>query len=272
MKTVFEALSGLEAHMIHNLLQQAGIECRVDGEYFQGGVGELPANMVRVLVEGPDYEKARTIINEWEATQLDNTDTRVPARKSSGIGTGLVLGLLIGTGLTFWAYNSPVTSDGVDYNDDGRLDEKWTYRDNRIIRAEVDRNLDGKIDTIHHYSIKGIIYKTEADDNFDGIYETIYKYKHGTVYLQESDLNQDSHTDYRAHSENGLLSEVEILGPDSNSPKKKQTYRMNKLFSSEYDSNGDGVYDTLYEYDYYEEIKNKRNKSPNQTGKSNTPG
>ncbi|MEN8226403.1 MAG: DUF2007 domain-containing protein, partial [Bacteroidota bacterium] len=41
MKCIFEASSGLEAHMISNLLQQDGIEARIDGEYLQGGVGEL---------------------------------------------------------------------------------------------------------------------------------------------------------------------------------------------------------------------------------------
>jgi hypothetical protein len=48
---------------------------------------------------------------------------------------------------------------------------------------------------------------------------------------------------------------VEISGPASNSPRKLQTYDMNKLISSKYDSDGDGVYDRIYEYDFYEEIK-----------------
>lgn len=268
MKTIFEASSGLEAYMILNLLQREGIESRVDGEYLQGGIGELQAmNLARVLVEESDYEKARTIINEWESTQIDNTDYHTPVKKSSGIGTGLFFGILIGTGMTFLAYNSPVTSDSIDYNYDGQFDEKWTYRDDRIYRVDVDRNLDGDVDAIHHYNNKGIIFKTETDDNFDGVYETVYKYSRGNVYTQESDLNHDGDIDYRGYFENGLVSEIEILGPDSSIPKKKQIYKMNKLVSSEYDSNGDGVYDIIYEYDYYEEIKTKSNKSP----KSRTP-
>lgn len=42
MRSVFEASSGLEAHMILNLLDQRGISGRIEGEYLQGG-GELQA-------------------------------------------------------------------------------------------------------------------------------------------------------------------------------------------------------------------------------------
>jgi hypothetical protein len=51
MRRVFEASSGLDAHMILNLLQQQGITGRIEGEYLQGGIGELQAmGFVRVLV------------------------------------------------------------------------------------------------------------------------------------------------------------------------------------------------------------------------------
>lgn len=175
--------------MIANLLQQQEIDCRVDGEYLQGGVGELQAmNIVRVLVDDSEYEKARSVINEWDATQTDKVVERDPVRKGPGIGTGLLLGFLTGVGVTFWAYNSPVTSDGVDYNDDGVLDERWIYKDNRIYRVQFDRNLDGKVDAVNYYSRKGLIYKSEYDDDFDGVYETKFTYKRGNVQLHEPDI------------------------------------------------------------------------------------
>lgn len=242
--------------MILNLLQQEGLNCRVDGEYLQGGAGELQAmNMVRVLVDESDYTKAQEIINIWEATQVEKENAPLPKKKSSGIGPGLIIGFLVGAGATFIAYNSPVYIDGVDYNDDGELDEKWIYRDNRLSRAEVDRNLDGNMDAIHSYNRKGRIYKSELDDNFDGFYESIVTYKRGNPVRQESDLDNDGITDYRIHFNHGVFYEVEIFGPASNSPRKLQTYDMNKLISSKYDSDGDGVYDRIYEYDFYEEIK-----------------
>ena len=258
--------------MIVNLLQQEGIDCRIDGEYLQGGVGELQAmNIVRVLVDDHDFEKARAVINEWDARQPDKVVDYPPAGKSSGIGRGLLFGFLAGVGVTFWAYNSPVTSDGVDYNNDGQFDERWLYKDNRIYRVEYDRNLDGKVDAVNYYNLKGLIYKSENDDNFDGTYETSYKYKRGNVYLHESDINQDGKSDLISNFENGMLTEVEITGPEVNSPRKKQIYEMNKLVSAEFDSNGDGEYEISYQYDFYEEIKSKSNNELKHAGDKNVP-
>lgn len=257
MKTIFEASSGLEAYMILNLLQHEGIDCRVDGEYLQGGVGELQAmNIVRVLVDDTDYDKANIILKQWESTQIDNIDAGTSQIKGSRFAAGLLLGLLVGSAITIWAYNSPVTTDGIDYNKDGELDEKWTYKGKRIYRVETDRNLDGKVDSISFYNHKGLVYKSESDDNFDGTYETTYKYNRGNVESQESDINQDGKIDLFAYFENGLLSSVEITGPLLSSPRKMQIYEMNKLVNAEFDSDGDGLYDISYEYDFFEEIKN----------------
>ena len=242
--------------MILNLLQQEGVSARVDGEYLQGGVGELsPVNVVRVLVDEADYIRAKSIISEWESRQPDETRTEAPERKTSRAGVGFVSGLLIGIGGMYWAYNTPVTKDGIDYNRDGKLDEVWIYKNNRITRVEVDRNLDGKMDSIHMYNRNGIIYKSELDDDFDGIYETIVTYQDGQFSFLEADLNQDGRVDYKAYYQNGLLDVVEILDPVTAAPRKRQKYVMNKLSSTEYDSNGDGIFDMVYEYDYYEEVK-----------------
>lgn len=262
MKTIFEASSGLEAHMILNLLQQQGIDCRIDGEYLQGGVGELQAmNYVRVLVDDSDVGKAQAIIDEWDARQVNSTDYQRSVKKSTGLAAGMLFGLLIGVGLTFWAYNSPVTTEGVDHNNDGQLDEVWMYKDGRVSTIKVDRNLDGETDLIYRYNRKGLLYKTDADENFDGVYETTYKYRRGNIYLQESDVNQDDTVDLVGRYENGNLSEIDIFDPVTNIPRKKQNYKMGKLSSAEFDSNGDGVYDTVYAYDYYEEIEKKSSKT-----------
>lgn len=258
MKSIFEASSGLEAHMILNFLQQEGITGRIDGEYLQGGIGELQAmNMVHVLVNDSDYIKAKEIIKAWDTNQTEKINVNRPKSKSSGIGIGigLILGLLFGAGSTFWAYNSPVNLDGIDYNDDGKLDEKWVFKDNRISRIEIDRNLDNSVDIIHKYDRRGRIYRTEHDDNFDNIFESTITYKRGNPIQQNIDTDQDGIIDSKTYFTNGVLTEIEILGPTSSSPVKIQKYKMNKLISSEFDSNGDGTYNKAYEYDYYEEIK-----------------
>lgn len=242
--------------MISNLLQQVGIVARIHGEYLQGGVGELQAmGIVLVLVDDADYINAQEVIQNWDANQNAKVNEISPKSKSSGIGIGLFVGLLIGIGATFLVYNTPVTIDGMDHNDDGKLDEKWVYSDNRISRIEIDRNLDGNVDAIHKYNIKGRVYITESDENFDGIFESSVTYKRGNPLLQTADTDQDGIIDNKSYFTNGVLTEIEILGPTSSSPKKKQKYEMYKLISSEFDSNGDGVYDTQYTYDYYEQLK-----------------
>ena len=67
MEVVFSADNGFEAHNILNLLNQAGIAGRVEGELLQGAFGELPPaiGMVRVLVREEDVDAANLVIADW---------------------------------------------------------------------------------------------------------------------------------------------------------------------------------------------------------------
>ena len=68
MKTVFDASSNIEAHLVMHQLQQAGIEVTIQGEFLQGGIGELPAaGNIRVLVDEKDVAEARQVIADWDA-------------------------------------------------------------------------------------------------------------------------------------------------------------------------------------------------------------
>ena len=259
MKSVYEASTSLDAHMILNLLVQEGIEGRVDGEYLPGGVGELQAiNLVRVMVDEADHERATQIIKNWEAIEIEKEE-RAKNRSSNGAPIFLI-GAVIGGGLIYWTYNSPVTEDGIDMNGDGVLDEKWIYKDQRISRTEVDRNFDGNVDIIYDFDRKGILKESKQDDNFDGIFESVFKFADGLTQTQESDLNQDGNIDYKAQFKHGNIDEIVILGEGQDFRKKRQKFNMGKLISAEYDSNGDGSYDIEYKYDYFEEIKTKSNK------------
>ncbi len=69
MKIAFDASSNIEAHLVMHQLQQAGIGASIQGEYLQGGIGELPATgNVRVMVPEEDIESARQVIADWEAS------------------------------------------------------------------------------------------------------------------------------------------------------------------------------------------------------------
>jgi hypothetical protein len=71
MISIFEAANTVEAHMILNLLEQAGLTGRIEDEYLQGGMGEIPAvGIIRVMILESDFEAAKKIVDEWDALML----------------------------------------------------------------------------------------------------------------------------------------------------------------------------------------------------------
>jgi Putative prokaryotic signal transducing protein len=88
--------------MILNLLKQYRISGHIEGEYLQGGVGELQAmGFVRVLVPEQDYAEARKIISEWESIQPP-PDSAKPEAGSSGGWQAFIIGVILGAWLMYW--------------------------------------------------------------------------------------------------------------------------------------------------------------------------
>ncbi len=72
MKLVYEANQLGEAHIIKSLLERAGLFATIDGEYLQGGVGEIPASgFLRIMVNDADYNSAKSIIKTWDEAEWD---------------------------------------------------------------------------------------------------------------------------------------------------------------------------------------------------------
>ena len=69
MMTVYNAVNSIEGYLIKNLLEQQEIPAFVLGEHLQSGVGEIPAiGLIRVSVSDSDYQRAKEIIDEWDAS------------------------------------------------------------------------------------------------------------------------------------------------------------------------------------------------------------
>ena len=67
MKRVYNAANHIQAHMVMHVLEQAGVQAMVQGEFLQSGAGELPlGNLVGVAVDDEDVAIAREIIEDWE--------------------------------------------------------------------------------------------------------------------------------------------------------------------------------------------------------------
>jgi Putative prokaryotic signal transducing protein len=265
MKTLYEAANSLEAHMLVDLLKQEGLSAHIQGEHLQGAIGEIPAaGLIRLLIDEAQYDAARKLVNDWDNRQPIAHTTKTAATTSSGLLSyrgllGFLIGLLIGVLVMFVLYKTPATTQGIDHNGDGKIDEKWIYAANgRPLRAEIDRNFDGKVDLIHYYNISGTIEKTESNENFDGVFESITKYKQGNVDYSEMDTDGDGIKDLRTVHRFGIVERVEYLSPYTLKPLRVEHYKRGKLLKAEVDKDKDGVLDTLELYDSLAQISSTK--------------
>ncbi|MEO8152617.1 MAG: DUF2007 domain-containing protein [Rhizobacter sp.] len=249
MKTLYEAASAVEAHMLQDLLKQEGIEATVHGAYLQGAIGELPASgLVRLLVEDERYEAGRAAIARWESTQVTDPTPR-PARRKSNAFAGGVVGLLIGVTASSAFFRAPVSVEGVDHNRDGVIDERWTYSPSgALVKMEVDRNLDGKIDYIAHYDLRGQIDSAESDDDFNGVFETHQRFYQGNIEYSETDSDGDGFPDLRYYFSHGVLQSTEYVSAVSGHVVRAERYRLGRLVEADADTDNDGVLDMRYSY------------------------
>jgi hypothetical protein len=158
MEIVYHASLALEAHLVSNLLEQAGIPSRIDGEYLQGAAGELPlGGLVTVRVAPEHAEKARQLIAEWEKRQPP--DSTQPVKKP-GMSWAPVT-FLVGCALGFW-----VTPDRYDIHPT-MPDERYLHEGRAPSRVEWDRNSDGRADVVNIYDSRGRLLRSTHDDDFD---------------------------------------------------------------------------------------------------------
>jgi hypothetical protein len=254
MTVVYEASNNVEAHMILHLLQQAGIAGQIDGEHLQGAMGELPAmGNVRVRVEPQDADEARQIIVDWESIQLKETPPskpEPPRQKATYFVTGVLLTAFVLYGL----FRFPGTSEGFDYNGDGKLDEIYYWQGDVTSKVEYDRNRDGKIDSRSLYSLAGVFEESEADNDFDGSFEQKTTYIEGIPILTKTDSDGDGKADIHDYYRNGIYEKTKFLNPLTGHVVKIIYYdAYGKLIKSEIDSDNDGILDLKTTYDKYEE-------------------
>jgi hypothetical protein len=255
MRLVYEASNSVEGHMLVDMLCRAGLNARMDGEYLQGGVGDLQAmGLVRILVDDQQYDQARELISIWDEQQPETIPSYVnSAPGKSFLGYSVAFG--VGVLATVIYFYTPTEYDEVDLNGDGIVDEYWVYRHDVLARLEVDRNFDGNLDFIQKYSRDGIANSAIADNDFDGNYETDIKYEYNEPVSILSSSARDSFKDYRFFYKHGVLDRIEYFDPglSKSTPFKVDTYNSFRKVRSEFDMNTDGIVDTVREYDKYAE-------------------
>lgn len=244
MKTVYEASSAVEAHMLQDLLRQEDIPSHVHGEFLTGAAGELPAaGLVRLVVDEEHYTPARAAIAKWEAASVDRIPP--PPKRPSSKLTPALLGLVAGIAATYAFMRTPAITEGIDYNGDGVLDERWTYSASGFqLESKVDRNLDGKIDYVLHFDRRGHMESADTDDDFNGTFESRYHYKIGNVEWSEVDTDGDTLPNLRSHFKSGVLESTEYINPNTGRPFRIEHFSIKGLTSADVDTNGDGKLDT----------------------------
>ncbi len=249
MKTLYQAASAVEAHMLRDLLKREGIVAHIHGEHLQGAMGELPAaGLIRLVVDEPDFDRARVLVDLWDAEQPSHTPERPPPPRSKSFLVFLV-GLALGVVGTAAFFRSAVTAEGVDHNRDGLLDEKWVYAPSGgLLRSEADRNLDGKPDYLAYYDRRGLLDTAESDDDFNGQFETQMSFRFGSIDSQIVDTDGDGFRDLRSHFVNGVLDSSEYLNPSTGLPLRVEHFKLGKLLHAEVDTDKDGVLDTRITY------------------------
>ena len=166
---VYECTLAVEAHMICDLLSQAGIDARVVGAFLAGAGGELPlGNTVKVCVASERAAEARQVIADWEKLQ---TGDEVPPVTAQGRVRGLFwfgVGMVCGGIAAIVAMNmiKRPTVTGVDYNRDGRNDTVHLNFSGLPGMTAMDRNLDGVYDAQLHFDSRGFESHMNADDDF----------------------------------------------------------------------------------------------------------
>ncbi|TCS43303.1 DUF2007 domain-containing protein [Reinekea marinisedimentorum] len=101
MKLIYEAANSIEAHLILNLLEQSHLSARIDGEYLQGGVGDLQAiGIVRVMVDEADYDAAKEIVDHWDASQPEPDATNQISAPGYPLLLPGVIGFVLGVIVT----------------------------------------------------------------------------------------------------------------------------------------------------------------------------
>lgn len=273
MKQVYEAANVTDAHMIKDLLVQAGIPAHLHGEYLQGALGELPVGgMIFVQVPEADAGRARQIIDDWMQATPDPLDDDTPApepaaerkrppvlRTVTTLGVGIAIGALVA-----WSQlRGPTTAQTVDHNGDGSADEWFYYSGDQLLRVETDRNRDGTADAIVHYDRHGDMHRAEDDDNFDGRREAIHRFRDGLWVETTVDDDGDGSPEYRAEAAAGVVYLEEWLDR-SGAVVKNVSHTRGRPSRSDLDTNGDGHLDTRRHLDARAEIARREPLAPDR--------
>ena len=249
---VYECTLAVEAHMICDLLSQAGIPAQVVGAFLSGAGGELPlGNTVKVCVAPERAVEARQVIAEWEKLQTGDVVPPVTAQgRVRGLfwfGVGMVCGA-VGAIVAMSMLKQPSIT-GVDYNGDGRDDTVHMQIGSLPGMTTMDRNLDGVYDVQWNFDSKGFESTMIADDDFDGRFEWSSEIENGEIYRSFLDADGDERPEQVWNFEHGVICRIDYYFASGGRIVKHEFYKAGLLDAADYDDDGDGVFERRVKFD-----------------------
>lgn len=269
MRKLMTVNSSAEAHMIVHMLEAEGLKAEVQGDFLQGGVGELPASgHIQIAIADEDYRRAKEILEVFEKAQpVDYGDHKDREMSFKSIFLAFIMFIC---GIFFAIYNlSPKSADylgrlgstdksyvdSYDYNHDGLPDHKWTISAAGVtVKSETDRNYDGEIDHIAFFSENGLMKEAQSDDNFDGHFEITTLYDDLTHSRMKIDRDHDGVMDYMTMFQSDVPTEMYYYDQDISAPVKIDFYKGGYLDHAHIDTDRDGRLDTVHYYDRFYEV------------------
>ena len=230
--------------------------CRRFGDRV-GGVDELAATgNVRVAVAEDNVEEARALISDWETSQAKAVPPPVEKRGSNPLSLiiGFIVGAIVASAFFYWQFNTPYSGNTADYNRDGHPDEWYHFRGDFLAEINMDRNHDREVDAVFFYLPREGLYRANLDNDFDGTYELNGEYAYAQPKLDRVDTDGDGHADRQYHYVDGVLAKIDMFRPSTEIIRKTQTYKNGVVLTeARFDSDNDGIVDTLIKYGPYEE-------------------
>ncbi|MBF0217566.1 MAG: hypothetical protein HQL30_11320 [Candidatus Omnitrophica bacterium] len=131
------------------------------------------------------------------------------------------------------------------YAEDKNESEK-TIRPKEI---KMDRDYDGKIDTIETYDSLGKIKERSVDTNANGNMDQVVFFENGVPVKAERDINEDGKSDGTVfYDDKGVVKRTETDTDNDGKIDEYVSYENGEPFNMEKDTNGDGNVDTWLKY------------------------
>ena len=249
MRKIYASQTSAEAHLLVEMLQQEGIEARVQDH----AAGVVPGENASVWIDDPrDEERALALV---ESFSRPTPKERVPKRVSQAkaFERGFFLGLTVGFAAT-WIITNQLSIQKAqsptepftewDANGDGVIDS-WAEYDAEgvVLNTSYDRDHDGQADRWEEYDANGRIVRARTDNDSDGEADLWQEYgEDARISKSHGDSNLDGAPDFwEEYDERGLLIAARYDEDSDGTPDLWQTFQdEGKVVEYAADNDGDG--------------------------------